>query len=236
MSFLALGALGAFHGINPGMGWLFAVALGLQERRAGAVWRSLIPLALGHALAVAGALVAAYLLGSLIPISHLRWLLAALLLAFGVYRLFRSSHPRYGGMRVNGRQLTIWSFLMASAHGAGLMVLPFVFGADTPATNLDSAPHAVHIEAHAHHVHATTAADAPHAEHVASLAHGLPQKPVVGLLAALVHTIGYLLITGLLAVVVYLKLGLRLLRTAWINLDLVWAGALIVTAVLTVLL
>jgi hypothetical protein len=98
--------LGAFHGLNPGMGWLFAVALGLQERRSGAVWAALLPLALGHALAIAVAVLAIALVGSVIPLGALKWGVAGSLL-----------------------ELAIWSFLMATAHGAGLMVLPFVVDA-----------------------------------------------------------------------------------------------------------
>lgn len=269
-SFLALALLGAFHGINPGMGWLFAVALGLQERKTSAVWRSLGPLALGHALAVVVAILVAYVVGRIVPVEYLKWAIAAVLLSFGVYRLFRASHPRYGGMRVNGRQLTIWSFLMASAHGAGLMVLPFIFGATTtPVVVADPAPLTQPAEVHAHHHHppkpavhsengergrvlnvdhsarhdghlATRAVDGAgqtdHAAHAAGILSEMPSQPMIGLLAALVHTLAYLLITGILALVVYAKLGLRLLRSAWINLDLIWAGALIATAVLTALL
>ena len=123
---LALLGLGALHGINPAMGWLFAVALGLQEKRARAVWRALPPLALGHALAIAVVVAVFTTIGVLVPMRVLRWGVALLLAGFGVYRLFRHAHFRYGGMRVGARELTIWSFLMATAHGAGLMVLPFV--------------------------------------------------------------------------------------------------------------
>src|SRR6185436_9371797 len=118
-SWAALVALGAFHGINPGMGWLFAVALGMQERRRTAVWRALLPLGAGHALAVAAAVAIALLVGAVIPIRTLRWPVAGILLVLGVSRLFRHRHPRWVGMRVGSRGLTVWSFLMASAHGAG---------------------------------------------------------------------------------------------------------------------
>src|SRR6185369_153606 len=120
--------LGAIHGINPAMGWLFAVSLGLQAGDGRAVWRALAPLALGHALAIAAAVVAAAILGVVLPLSWLRWLAAGALLSFGAFHLLRHRHPRYGGMCVGARELTMWSFLMASAHGAGLMVLPFVLG------------------------------------------------------------------------------------------------------------
>lgn len=202
--------LGATHGINPAMGWLFAVALGLQEQSRWAVWRALGPLAAGHALAMAAALAVAVALGSVLPLSWVRGLVAVSLLVLGVRALVRHRHPRWGGMRVGRRDLTIWSFLMASAHGAGLMVLPFVLGASAPA---------IANEAHA-----------GHAAMVGSMA------PLTGAAVALVHAAGYLVVTGLLAFVVYEKMGLRLLRTAWVNLDAIWAVALVGTAVLTIAL
>src|SRR5215216_6963434 len=121
-------ALGAFHGINPGMGWLFAVALGMQERRRGAVLRALVPLGAGHALAVAGAVGAALGIGFVIPLGWLRWPMAGVLVSLGALRLIRHRHPRWAGMRVSMGGLTVWSFLMATAHGAGLMVVPVFMG------------------------------------------------------------------------------------------------------------
>src|SRR5215207_4872531 len=124
----ALSALGAGHGLNPGMGWLFAVALGMQEGRSRAVWRALPPLALGHLLAVGAAALGAAALGQVVPAHAMKWIIGASLLVLGGVRLVRHRHPRYGGMRVGFRELTIWSFLMATAHGAGLMVLPLLVG------------------------------------------------------------------------------------------------------------
>ena len=126
MSWSALLALGAGHGINPAMGWLFAVALGLQRESRRAVWGALGPLAAGHALAIGGAVAAMGLAGLVIPLASLRWATAGLLIGLGIYRLVRSRHLTFGGMQVGARELAIWSFLMASAHGAGLMVLPLV--------------------------------------------------------------------------------------------------------------
>jgi len=211
----ALLVLGAVHGINPGMGWLFAVARGLQEGRSSAVWSTLPPLALGHAVAIGVMLAAAAVVGLVVPGDALRWCVAVVLLVFGLYRLLRARHPRYGGMQVGFRDLTIWSFLMATAHGAGLMVLPLVMNGGAAALwAADAAPRALH------------------AAHTTSAVGG----ELSGLLAALVHTVGYLLVTGAVAAIVYRKLGLRLLRTAWINLDVIWAGTLIVTAIATPLL
>jgi hypothetical protein len=205
----ALLALGAGHGINPAMGWLFAVALGLQRGSRRAVWASLGPLALGHAAAIAAAVAAAGLIGLVLPSSVLRLVVAALLVSLGLFRLVRTRHITYGGMLVNGRELGTWSFLMASAHGAGLMVLPLVLGKRFPA-------------GHDHGLAVTTL--------------GLVPLEWSGVLAAMVHTAGYLLVTGAIAVVVYERVGLRFLRSAWLNLDLVWAVALITSGIATVVL
>ena len=107
-SWFMVTALGAFHGINPGMGWLFAVALGLQERRRGAVIAALVPLGLGHGLAVGTAVTLAATAGAVVSASVLRWVVGAGLLAFGVRRLFRHTHPRWASMRVGFRRLTLW--------------------------------------------------------------------------------------------------------------------------------
>ena len=211
---LALLALGMFHGINPGMGWLFAVALGLQERKGRAVWRALGPLALGHALAVLGMLALAVVVGTVISPGKVQWGVGMLLLALGASRLLRSRHPHWGGMRVGPGDLTIWSFLMASAHGAGLMVLPFALGVQVGGA---------HAHAHgAHGSHVSQAVDAS--------ASGLSQAIV----ATLVHSGGYLAMTALMAWLVYRYVGVGILRRAWINLDLMWAAALIVTGIVAV--
>jgi hypothetical protein len=146
-SWAALLGLGAFHGINPGMGWLFAVALGLQERRRGAVFGALLPLGLGHALAVAAAIALAILVGAVMPLQWLRWLVAAILVGFGLSRLFRHRHPSWASMRVTKPGLTLWSFLMASAHGAGLMVVPLFLGMTMPADHASHAMMAGHTPA-----------------------------------------------------------------------------------------
>ena len=220
LPWLPLLALGAMHGINPAMGWLFAVGRGLQERDRRALWRALGPLALGHALAIAAALLLAMSLGQVLSPRWLRWIVGAALLAVGVDSLVRHRHVRLGGMRVSARELTTWSFLMATAHGAGLMVLPFVLGA---------APRSV---AALHHHHAALIGGGPSAP---VLAAGLTGVSAVGVTAPLVHTLGYLVVTAILAVVVYEKVGLRILRRAWINLNVVWAGAMVAAALLAAL-
>jgi len=193
--------LGAYHGMNPGMGWLFAVALGMQKQSGRVVWQSLLPIALGHALAIGVVVAGAALVGTVVPVNYVKILVACALLLFGLYRLLRKGHPGWGGMQVGFRDLAIWSFLMASAHGAGFMLLPVVMGT--------LAGHGLH-DMHAHE----------------PTSYG----PSTGALAVAVHTLGYLLTTGIVAFVVYKWFGLSLLRKAWVNLDVVWAVALIVTA------
>jgi hypothetical protein len=207
MEWTAMLALGAYHGINPGMGWLFAVALGMQHGSARGVWRALPPIALGHAISVGLVLCAAAAAGLVVPLDTLKFVVAAILMTLGLYRLWRHRHPRFGGMQVNFGDLTMWSFLMASAHGAGFMVLPFVMGA----------PGGVSAAASHHSMHAM---------HAASMTAGLPWTSAM---AVGVHTLAYFTVTTLAAWVVYRKLGLALLRTAWFNLDWLWAAALVVT-------
>jgi hypothetical protein len=199
--------LGAFHGLNPAMGWLFAVALGMQERRRGAVLRALLPLAAGHALAVTGAVAAALTIGAVVPFSWLRWPLAGVLVSLGVLRLCRHGHPRWAGMRVSMSRLTLWSFLMATAHGAGLMVVPVFVGM-------------------------SMADGGGHAHHMVSTGTGAG----TALLATGLHAVGYLAVTAFIAVLVFEKLGVGILRRAWINLDLIWSAALIATGMLTLML
>jgi hypothetical protein len=223
---VAMALLGAWHGLNPGMGWLFAAALGMQEGKGSAAWRALPPLALGHALAVAGALGVAVALGWTISSEGVRWIVAGLLVGFGLFRLVRAGHPRYGGMRVGARDLTIWSFLMASAHGAGLMVMPFfVAASEGPGAALQG-----EAPGHGAHVHGPQMAEGMTA------AGAAPPEILDALGAVALHTGAYLLVTGLLAVLVVSWLGLRLLRSLWVDLDRAWAGALILTGIVTLLL
>ena len=208
MEWQGVALLGAYHGINPGMGWLFAVALGMQQGRARGVWRALPPIALGHGIAVGVVLAVAAAAQLVVPLDTLRIVVASILIAFGLYRLWRHRHPRYGGMQVGFRDLTIWSFLMASAHGAGFMVLPLVMG-----TSAD--------------LHAATAGHA----HAATGAAGWPLSIALG-----VHTLTYLAVTGLIAWIVYSRVGLAILRTAWFNLDWLWACVLVVTGAIVLVM
>jgi hypothetical protein len=204
MNWNAILFLGAYHGINPGMGWLFAVALGMQKGSARGVWGALPPIALGHAAAVGVVLLAAALAQLVVPLGLLKIIVALMLIILGFYRLWRHRHPRFGGMQVGFRDLTVWSFLMASAHGAGFMVLPFVM--DVP----------------------PAAASPGHTIHPSLVTAGMPWTSA---LALAIHSLAYLLVMALVAWLVYWKLGLQLLRTAWFNLDWLWAGALVVTGV-----
>jgi hypothetical protein len=212
----SIALLGSLHGVNPAMGWLFAVSLGLQARSSRAVWSALAPMALGHALAVVAAVAAAAVLGILVPPELMKWTSAVALLGFAVWHMRPHTHPRWGvgGMCVGPRQLTAWSFLVSSAHGAGVMVLPFVLGSATASS-----------EAHAH------LAVNGHAAHLAGV--GLSSGHMTALLATLLHTAGYFAVSGAIAWVVYERLGLRFLRTAWINMNVIWAAALLVTAAAT---
>ena len=196
--------LGAFHGLNPGMGWLFAVALGLQERRRATVFRALVPIALGHALSITAVLVVVGGIQVVVPERVVHYVSAAVLGAFGLYRLLRARHPRWVGMRVDFKDLVLWSFLMASAHGAGLMLVPILL--QWPAQ------------------------DNGHARLITTLSpQVIANSPALLMAAVGVHTLSMLLVTAAVAGLVYEKLGLAILRQAWFNIDMVWALALIVS-------
>jgi hypothetical protein len=202
-----LALLGAYHGLNPAMGWLFALALGLQEKRRSAVIEALLPIALGHAAAIAVAILVLDFAQHIFPLHMIKWPIAAILAALGIYRLFRTGHPRGAGMRVGGRDLFVWSFLMASAHGAGLMLLPIL---------LPRSMHGMHHEMH------EFSRDT------------LRSSATVLLLATLLHTLAMLIVSGILGLVFfasYERFGLKPLRHAWINFDLIWAIALLVASV-----
>jgi hypothetical protein len=219
---LALFGLGAYHGINPGMGWLFAVALGMQNKSRRAVLAALPPIALGHALSIALVVGLLWVAEASLPGRALRFGAAALLFSFGLYRLLRSRHPAWVGMRVNFRDLTLWSFLMASAHGAGLMLVPIMLGR-SQATSGESNQHLEHLS-HASHM------DQLFQPSTAQFGSSLRWLAAIG-----VHGLGYLLVMALVALVVYEKFGLALLRSAWINLDQLWVIALMLSAFLILL-
>lgn len=210
---LTLFGLGAFHGVNPAMGWLFAVALGLQQQKRSAVWRALPPIALGHALSVGVIISAVLLLRTNVAHTTLKIIAATVLFGFGFYRLIRSRHPKWVGMRVGFRDLTFWSFIMASAHGAGLMLVPLFIG---------SAPGSPAL-------YASRVASDSFVEPFCATGIASFSNPTLLAVSVLIHTVGHLLLAGILAILVYEKLGVAVLRKAWFNLDLLWVFALVST-------
>jgi hypothetical protein len=221
---LTLVLLGAYHGINPAMGWLFAVALGLQERSRMAVLQALVPIAIGHAVSIVLAVTIIGLAQVLIPPDVVRLACGGVLIGFGVYRLVRQTHPRWVGMRVGFRDLIAWSLLMSTAHGAGLMLTPVLFQVRASGhTVLGVCSLGVRV--------AEAAQTVPTASRAAVSTAALWVD--TGLAVVSMHTVGMFVVMGVVAVVVFEKVGLAILRRAWFNLDLVWAAALVCTGVLT---
>ncbi len=188
---LALAGLGAFHGANPAMGWLFAVALGLHRRSRRAVLVALIPIAVGHSLSVA-VVVAVFLASGFLLDAHALSRVAGIaLIGWAAYHALRGHSRRVRvGMQASMLGLGAWSFLMATVHGAGLMLIPALMPLCFP--------------------------DQPLAVSSAATA-------VAGVL---VHSGAMLATTGALALAVYEWIGLGILRSTWINLDVVWTLAL----------
>lgn len=214
---IAIAALGGYHGLDPSMGWLFAVALGLQERRRATVLAALLPIALGHLISIATVvvLIGWARLAAASPL--LRPLGAVVLILFGVFRYLRPrAHPRWVAMRVRWYELALWSFLMASAHGAGLMLFPILMDMPGGAPAHEQMMHGMH----GHLMHGSMAA-------MGRLSFAQDVGVVV------LHTSAMLLVMGTIAIVVYDRVGLAFLRSAWINLDAVWAGALIAAGLLS---
>ena len=202
--------LGAYHGLNPAMGWLFAVALGMQERDRRAVLRALPPIAIGHEAAIVVVALLVLGLGVLTDPSALHLGAGVALIAFGLFRFAKPrAHPRWVRAKVNRRELTWWSFLMSSAHGAGLMVAPVLIGAGAASDASASSNHAL------------------------AMAESGGMGLAGGALAITLHVAAMLAVMGVVAVVVYDKVGVAVLKKAWINLDAVWAGAFVLAGVLT---
>ena len=196
-SWLTFAGLGAFHGLNPAMGWLFAVALGLHQQSRAIVVRSLIPISIGHAASVGSVAGVLAIAGTLVPSQPVRIGTGLLLLGWAAYHWrFAHRHRVRFGMRVGQWGLATWSFLMATAHGAGLMLWP-VLMASCVSTNSNEASFAT---------------------------------PFPTVLAGVgVHTLAMLLTTAFVAVLIYEWIGLSILRRAWLNVDLLWVMALLVT-------
>lgn len=205
---LTVVALGLYHGFNPAMGWPLAVANGMTERRASAVFATLLPLASGHLLAMSVVLVPFAWLGWYLEWSRqIRLAAGVLVLAFGIRMLVSPRHPRFLA-RVRPTQVAWWSFLMATTHGAGLMLVPFMLGlCQAMPAETDIAGHALVMNYLAR------------------------SNTRVALLVATVHTLAMLIAGVGMAWATYRYLGLRFLRRAWLNLDQVWAASLIVAGV-----
>ncbi len=196
---LTLAGLGAFHGLNPAMGWLFAVALGLHRRDRRVVWLSLLPIALGHALSVVIVVLLLVWAGVMIPPRAVRIAAGVALIGWAIYHWrFGSRHRVRVGMRTGMAGLALWSFLMATAHGAGLMLWPVLMPLCFPG----GAP-----------------------------SSGSTSPFVTALMGVSVHTLAMLSVTAATAVAVYEWVGLAILRSAWINVDLIWTIALMAAGV-----
>lgn len=212
LSWAALVSLGAYHGINPAMGWLFAVSQGMQHRSRRAVLRALAPIALGHELSIA--IVTAVVLLAAAKVDA-RWLhlgAAVVLIGFGIFRFVKPrAHFRWTTMRVSGRELTLWSFLMSTAHGAGLMIAPVLIGTGASAASASEGGADPHVGL-------ASVISAPAAA-----------------LGIVLHVAAMLLVMGVVAVVVYEKIGVEILRKAWLNTDGVWAAAFVFAGVVTLL-
>jgi hypothetical protein len=190
---LTVAGLGIFHGLNPAMGWLFAVALGLQASadpgpRWKAAFRALPPIAAGHLVSV-GAVAAIFAITRSAFTSRAVTIGAgAVLVGMGLWRLLSQRHFKWVGMRLTPWELGTWSFLMSSMHGAGLMLVPVLAS---------------------HH------------------AEAIPPSLGWAAVATLLHTATMVLTAAIVAVVVLQVLGLGVLRKAWLNVDRIWAVALI---------
>ena len=197
---LAVVLSGLYHGVNPGMGWPLAVSAGLMGRSRKNLFFTLVPLAAGHVLAMVIILLPFALASALLAWQReIRISGSLLVIAFGIFRLINRRHPR-ALARIRPSQLALWSFGIAMAHGAGLMLLPIYFGLCA------SAPANV-------------------AHRAASLL--MEQGLVMALLVALVHVVAMVTAGGVIAVLVHEWLGLKFLSRYWFNFDLVWAFSLI---------
>ncbi|WP_240766206.1 hypothetical protein [Paraburkholderia flava] len=205
---LAIAGLGVFHGINPAMGWLFAVALGLYRRSSRVVALSLIPIALGHMIAAGLMLAAGLSLSRVIDHTMLSRLCGAVLIGWAAWHMFRKHRMRTRvGMQTGFVGLAGWSFAMAGSHGAGLMLIPVLM----PICN---------------------------AYGVASRgvgAAGASASTWIAFAALLVHSIAMLLTIAMISFAVFGWFGLAGLRTKWVNFDLLWGLSLGVCGAVQVL-
>ncbi len=195
---------GLYHGINPGMGWPLAVSAALMESRHRAMPKALAMLAAGHFLAMIGILLPFSLMIFLVQWEvEIRVVAAVLVIAMGVYLLFNRRHPKFLA-RVHPARLALWSFLAAMAHGAGLMLVPIFLGI------------------------CAVGADEP--GHLATQTL-MGSNVTAAFLVAAVHTVSMTLAGALIALVIYLWLGLKFLSKTWFNLDVVWALSLVAVGI-----
>lgn len=201
---LALVASGLYHGVNPGMGWPLAVSAGLMDKSPRALFRALWALSVGHLVATLLVLLPFALLLVLADWQRPIQISASLLvIAFGLYRLIARRHPR-ALARIPPTQLALWSFAVALAHGAALMLVPIYLGL-CQAFELDAGHQA---------------------------AGELMQASLgMAVLVSLVHVAAMIGAGGCLAWLVYRYLGLRFVSRSWFNLDAIWATSLIVVGV-----
>ncbi|KQW54845.1 MULTISPECIES: hypothetical protein [Ensifer] len=198
---LSLAGLGAFHGLNPAMGWLFAVALGLHRQSRRTVWLSLVPIAIGHAISIATVLVVVIAFGAALDLDSFRLAAASLILGLAAYGAVYGHRQRVRvGMRTGMAGLAFWSFLMATSHGAGLMLVPAMLSICL-------------------------------ADRSGDLAMPMASSLPVALAALAVHSGVMLAVIAAVALAVFEWLGLAALRSAWINFDRLWTLALGATGI-----
>lgn len=199
---------GAYHGVNPGMGWPLAVSAGLMERSSRALWAALGALALGHLLSMLAAVLPFALLAALLDWQRQIQVAASLLLiGFGAFLLLRARHPR-ALARIPPSQLMLWSFAVALAHGAGLMLVPIYLGL-CRSSDMDSGHRAAGV----------------------LINSGFD----VALLVCLLHTLVLFVAAGVSGWLVYRYLGLKFISRSWFNLDIIWAMSLVAIGVLSLL-
>jgi hypothetical protein len=197
---LAVVASGLYHGVNPGMGWPLAVSAGLMGRGQRDVVGALAPLAAGHLLSMLVILLPFALMTALLDWQReIRIGASATVIAFGVFRLVNRRHPR-ALARIRPTQLALWSFAIATAHGAGLMLLPIYLGLCST-EDLDTVHRASSIL--------------------------MAQNAATAVLVSLTHTLSMVTAGGVIALIVYGWLGLKFISRSWFNLDFVWAMSLI---------
>ncbi len=204
---LAVVASGVYHGVNPGMGWPLAVSAGLMGRGRRDLIASFGPLGAGHFLAMAGVLGPFAAMTALVAWQHeIRIVAGLLVIAAGVYLLINRRHPRFLA-RIRPTQLALWSFAVAMAHGAGLMLLPIYLGICSAGEQ-----------------------DIGH-QAAAALMRGNLWTAIV---VSIVHATAMIVSGGFVALAVHEWLGLRFISKSWFNLDVVWALSLVLVGAIGV--